>query len=127
MVAIAHEPYDAARQVFSEYHASCAPTGLMMLRDGRYKFIHYTGHGAELYDLDADPDELHDLADDPAFAAVLEDFERDLRALVDPENTDRRAKSDQRARLAELGGMEAIVAAGGITHTPPPGEAGQRM
>ena len=127
MIAIANEPFDSTRQVFSEYHASCAPTGLMMLRDGRFKYIHYTGYGFELYDLEADPDELHDLADDPAFADVRDRFARDLAALVDPDVTDRRAKADQRARLAELGGMDIIVAEGGITHTPPPGEAGQRM
>ena len=127
MIAIANEPYDTTRQVFSEYHASCAPTGLMTLRDGRFKYIHYTGYGVELYDLEADPDELHDLADDPALAAVRDRFARDLAALVDPDDTDRRAKADQRARLAELGGMDTIVVEGGITHTPPPGEAGQRL
>jgi len=127
LIEIAKAPYDDKRQVFSEYHASCAPTGLMMLRQGRFKFIHYTGYGSELYDLAADPDELHDLADDAVFADVVARFERDLHALVDPEETDRRAKADQHARLAELGGIAAIVAEGGVTHTPPPGEEGQRM
>jgi choline-sulfatase len=127
LLEIAGESYDDTRQIFSEYHASCAPTGLMMLRQGRFKYIHYTGHGAELFDLQADLEEMHDLSGDPAHAGVLAQFERDLRALVDPEDTDRRAKADQRRRLAELGGMAAIVAAGGVTHTPPPGEEGQRM
>lgn len=127
MIAIANEPYDPTRLVFSEYHASCAPTGLMMLRDGRFKYIHYTGYDVELYDLEADPDEICDLADDPAFAAIRERFARELAELVDPNATDRRAKADQRSRLAQLGGMDTIIAGGGITHTPPPGEVGQRM
>ncbi len=127
MVQIAGEPYDDTRQVFAEYHASCAPTGLMMLRQGRFKYIHYTGYGAELFDLDADPEELRDLSDDPAYAEVLSGFERDLRKLMNPEETDQRAKADQRKRLEELGGMAAIVAEGGVTHTPPPGEEGQRI
>lgn len=127
LLRIACAPYDAERQVFSEYHASCAPTGLMMLRRGRYKYIHYTGYGSELYDLQADPEEINDLANDPAFKGVLEGFEAELRALVDPEDADRRAKAAQRERLAELGGIEAVVARGGVTHTPPPGEEASRL
>ncbi len=94
----------------------------MMLRKGRFKYIHYTHHGAELYDLVDDPEELHSLARNPEYADILASFERDLRVLVAPEKTDARAKKVQRARLAELGGMDKIVAQGGVTHTPPPGE-----
>lgn len=122
LLRIASEPDDADRQVFSEYHASCAPTGLMMLRKGRYKYIHYTGYGAQLFDLDADPEEIRDLADEAELAEVLADFEAALRAICDPEDVDRRAKRDQRQRLAELGGMDRIVAEGGVPHTPAPGE-----
>lgn len=127
LIEIARQSSDAKRQVFSEYHASCAPTGLMMLRNGRFKYIHYTGYGAELYDLENDPDECRDIADDPAFVKILEGFERDLREIMDPEDTDRRAKFDQRERLAAMGGMKKIIAQGGITHTPPPGEEGKRI
>ena len=127
LLKIATAPYDVGRQVFCEYHASCAPTGLMMLRQARYKYIHYTGHGAELYDLEADPEETCDLAADLTFAGILAGFERDLRAMVDPEAVDLRAKRMQRERLAELGGMDAILAKGGVTHTPPPGEEASRL
>jgi choline-sulfatase len=33
-----------------------------MLRRGRFKYIHYLGFPPELFDLDADPEELSDLA-----------------------------------------------------------------
>ncbi len=122
LLEIAAAPDDPERQVFCEYHASCAPTGLMMLRKGRYKYIHHTGYGAQLFDLAADPEEIDDLAGDPAAAAVLAEFEAALRAICDPQDVDRRAKADQRQRLAELGGMETIVAQGGVPHTPAPGE-----
>ena len=127
LVQTAAKPYDETRAVFAEYHASCAPTGLMMFRQGKFKYIHYTAHGSELFDLEADPDEIHDLADDPAYSDVLSGFEHALRAIVDPEEADRCAKADQRNRLEELGGMDAIVAKGGVTHTPPPGEDVQVM
>lgn len=122
LLEIARAPYDPERAVFCEYHASCAPSGLMMLRKGRFKYIHYTHHGAQLFDLERDPEERNDLAGDPAHAETCAALEAELRALVDPEAVDAAAKRDQRKRLEELGGMDRIVAKGGVTHTPPPGE-----
>ena len=44
-----------------------------MIREGRYKLIYYpVGNCRQLFDLDADPHELVDLAGDPAHAAALE-------------------------------------------------------
>jgi choline-sulfatase len=122
LLRIATEADDADRQVFAEYHASCAPTGLMMLRRGRYKYIHYTGYGDQLFDLEADPEEIEDLAGYATLAPVVKRFQAALRAICDPQEVDRRAKADQRRRLAELGGMDRIVARGGVPHTPAPGE-----
>ncbi|MEZ5739804.1 MAG: hypothetical protein R3E68_10335 [Burkholderiaceae bacterium] len=42
-----------------------------MAFDGRYKFVHCLGFGPMLFDLQQDPDELRDLARDPALAPVL--------------------------------------------------------
>jgi len=122
LLDIANRPHDKERQIFCEYHASCAPTGLMMLRKGPFKYIYYTGYGAELFDLGADPDERHNLAADSDYREILENFERELRKIVDPEKVDAQAKHDQRRRLTELGGMTTIVAQGGVPHTPAPGE-----
>nr|WP_306267976.1 sulfatase-like hydrolase/transferase [Pararhizobium sp. IMCC3301] len=119
---IAAAPYDNTRQVFCEYHGSCAPTGLMMLRKGRYKFVFYTDYGVELFDLEEDPEEISNLASDASHAGIVAEFQSALARLVDPDATDAHAKRDQRKRLAELGGMDAIIAQGGVPHTPAPGE-----
>ena len=48
-------------------------TASRMIRDTRYKLIYYPlGNHFQLFDLDNDPDELHDLAHDPSLAEVRE-------------------------------------------------------
>lgn len=46
-----------------------------MVRDGRYKLNYYYGMPSQLFDLIADPDEQHDLASEPAHAAVRAQLE----------------------------------------------------
>ena len=113
---------DASRAVLSEYHAAGAISGVFMLRQGRYKYLHYTGFAPELYDLEGDPQELVDLAGLPAQAGNLARFERMLREHCVPENVDQQAKRDQALLVEKHGGREAIIARGGGSYTPIPGE-----
>lgn len=118
--ALAREP-DAARTVFGEYHAVFSSGGVYLLRDERYKLVYYVGGPPQLFDLVADPDERRDLAPLPEYAAVLAARERALRAILDPEATDRRAKADQQRRIDAAGGPEAVIAGGvKIPFTPAP-------
>ena len=92
------------------------------LRDARFKLVHYAGEPPQLYDLETDPDELRDLAPDPTMGALLKDREARLRALLDPEAVDARAKADQRAKIAAYGGRDAVVRRGTFDNSPVPGE-----
>ena len=121
LLDIASEPDDPERTVFGEYHAAGAVSGVFMLRRGRWKYIHYAGLPPQLFDLEADPEELDDLGDDPAHADTLAGFERDLRARLDPEAVDARAKAEQRAIVEAHGGREAVIGGGSLGATPPPG------
>lgn len=53
---------------------------MTMLRTDRWKFIHYEGLPPQLFDMQADPQELNDLGQDPQCAAVREDM---LKRLFD--------------------------------------------
>lgn len=119
---IADEPYDAARIVFSEYHAAGGVSAAYMLRRGKYKYIHYTGFEPELFDLEADPEEIKDLASDASAADLLLDFRDALQGICDPEATDLEAKRDQQALIEAHGGAQKILARGGSSYTPIPGE-----
>ena len=83
--AIAAQPYQAERVVFSEYHAAGSNTAGYMLRQGRFKFHYYVRHQPELFDLQDDPQELVNLAAQPAYATVVAQFESQLRNICDPE------------------------------------------
>ncbi len=110
------------RPVISEYHAFGAINSYYMLRHGRFKYVHYVGHPPQLFDLDADPRELNDLAANPAYGDVLREAEARLRAILDPEEIEARSFADQEAKIAANGGAEAILAIPEYSHSPAPGE-----
>ena len=97
--------------------------GVTMLRKGRWKYVHYVRHRPQLFDLEGDPEELVDLAADPAQRATLRELKAKLRRYLDPEEVDARAKRRQAELLARYGGREAALACGDLNYTPAPGQA----
>ena len=123
LLELANDAGRRARVAFSEYHSSMSASASFMLREDRYKLIYYVGMPRQVFDLEADPDERHNLADDPAHAETVARLESALRAICDPEEVDRIARADQLRRIEAVGGAEAIVAGGvKFTHSPPPGQ-----
>jgi choline-sulfatase len=108
------------RVVLSQYHAAGSNTAGFMLRKGRWKYHHYVRFAPELFDLEADPEELVDLASDPAHAEVLRDMQRELQRICDPQAVDALAKQDQRAMIESLGGVEVASTLGATGATPAP-------
>lgn len=117
------QPDLQARTVFSEYHAVGSRNAIYMLRDHQYKYVYYVNDPPQLFDLQADPQECHDLAASPQHQSILQDFEKRLRVLLNPEAVDIRAKSDQRAKIEAFGGEEAVRSRGAFDNSPVPGEA----
>jgi choline-sulfatase len=114
---------EADRAVLSEYHASGSREAAFMLRDGRYKYVRYATYPPQLFDLEADPEELHDIASDPAHALLIARLEVALRERLgdDPAAIDARVKARQAEILAANGGAEAVRARGDLAYSPPPG------
>ncbi len=72
-------PDDWPDDVFAQYHGD--EFGLYsqrMLRTDRFKFVYNAPDVNELYDLEADPHELHNLANHPEYQSVRDDLERRL-------------------------------------------------
>ena len=120
---LANQPDDPERIVFSEYHASASPTGAFMIRKGKYKYIHYVDYKSELFDLEEDPEESTNLADNPKFAGILIQYRKFLFDICDPEKTDRAAKDDQNTLIEKFGGREKALHIGTPGATPAPGQA----
>ena len=107
------------RTVLSQFH-TYGPDAFYMLRDQRHKYVHYVGAPPQLFDLEADPEELTDLGTDTAHERQRAAFEARLRAILDPEAVDRQAKADQ-ARMAEHhGGFAMLRLREKMAFTPPP-------
>lgn len=110
---------DPGRAIGAEYHAAGAASGAFMMRRGQHKYVHYVGFEPELYDLEADPEEMNDLA---KFAnGELKEFDAALREIFDVEAIDAQAHADQEALVEKHGGRDAVLNRGGFLGTPPPG------
>ena len=85
---------DRPDYVFSEYHSNFANTGIAMWRQDPWKYIRYAGYDPQLFNLDDDPEELTNLA--PTHPEVVQRLDARLESLVDFDDADRRAKTDDR-------------------------------
>lgn len=116
----ATQAVQAQRVILSEYHAAGSNTAAFMLRKGRWKYIHYVRHEPELFDLQADPQELLNRATDPVCQSVLREMKAELQRICDPEAMDALAKQDQQALIDRLGGAEVAATLGAAGATPAP-------
>jgi choline-sulfatase len=84
--------------VFGEFEGEGWNHPRAFLRSGRFKYV--CNHTAEerLYDLDADPMEMSDLAGDPAHAGVLAELRGKMMADWDPADIERRVIEAQTRR-----------------------------
>jgi len=84
--------------VLMEYAAEGSEAPLVAIRDGQYKFTHCELDAPQLFDLDADPDELTNLAADPAHAERVAAYMTRVRAKWDMQRYDAEVRESQARR-----------------------------
>ncbi|MBL22669.1 MAG: sulfatase [Rhodospirillaceae bacterium] len=107
---------------FGEVHVQSTRNAAFMLRAGDDKLIYHVDAPNQFFDLASDPQETRDLIDTPHGEARAAALEETLRTMLDPEETDRRCKTDQLAHAERMGGEDQIRNRGTFNYTPVPGD-----
>ncbi|MCX7015874.1 MAG: sulfatase-like hydrolase/transferase, partial [Candidatus Sumerlaeota bacterium] len=85
-------------EAFCEYDGDGVLAPCRMIQRGRYKLSYAYGQKSELFDLEADPDEMHNLIDSPRHAAIRDELLTRLLETWDPAEMDRRIRASQKRR-----------------------------
>ena len=86
-------------EAFSEYLAHGVARPVAMLRQGRYKLVYSSGDSPQLYDLETDPNEFHDLAEDTTYQSILEDLQAQLLSHWNPVDLEQPVRRSQKERM----------------------------
>jgi len=86
------------RAVYAEYLAEATTAPILMIRQGRYKFICSADDPPLLFDLIDDPDERRNLATDPAQANRVAAFQSDVAQKWNSQEVSRNIRRSQRQR-----------------------------
>jgi choline-sulfatase len=88
-----------ARPVISEYHAEGVQAPAAMVRSGAHKLIVSSADPDLLYDLAADPRELHDISGAPESAPIIAALRGELERRLDLADIGERVRASQRERF----------------------------
>ncbi|MCA0908662.1 sulfatase-like hydrolase/transferase [Ruegeria marisrubri] len=113
-----HDP----RPGFAEYHAMGSVNSSFLIRQDNWKLIYHVDMPNQLFDLASDPNEACDLLAGGSTHPKEAELKGLLRRQVNPEALNARSKSDQLARIEELGGLDMVRNAGSIAASPIPGK-----
>ena len=76
---------DSERHILSEYHVEKVKAPCFMARKGQYKYIYIHGYSDQLFDLEADPGEWHNLIGQPMLGEIEESLRDLILARFDPD------------------------------------------
>jgi choline-sulfatase len=90
--------HDAVDEATCEYTAEMASHPMFMIRRGRHKYIHCDSDPTQLYDVEADPLERDNLADDPEHRQLTADFATEVARRWDSTAIREQVLASQRTR-----------------------------
>lgn len=113
---------------FSEFNAHGLPGGMYMIRWEKYKYIFYTDDPPQLFNMEEDPFENHDLVreqgDSPLIKEVLHECNDRLLSICNPFEVTARSKRFQSIMKKKLGLPNKYTIARGGNFVPHPDYSG---
>ena len=100
------DPADDPDEAIAEYCAECASHPCFMIRRGPYKYIHCDVDPPLMFNLEDDPNELTNLAAEPAVADIAKAFGDEVRQRWDSETIRRDVIATQKQRRAVYEAMQ---------------------
>jgi choline-sulfatase len=93
-------------ETFSEYHSQGAHAPCFMIRRGKVKYVYIHGYESQLFDLEADPGEWHNLAGRAEYHEVEESLKARILERFDPDAIDQAVTESVRKRTLVRGAMK---------------------
>ena len=96
---------DDADRAISEYLAEGTSAPMLMIRRGKYKYITCSTDPVQLFDLENDPNEINNLAENVTYAVQMQSFISEAESHWDAEEVRRSVIADQQRRKAVHGAL----------------------
>ena len=110
---------DDVSETTGEYTAEMTSHPIFMIRRDNLKYVHCDTDPPLLHDLDKDPDERINLADDPAHKAVADNFAHEVACRWDSDRIRAQVLASQRDRRAIVAALDATPGVHSWDHEPP--------
>jgi choline-sulfatase len=94
------------RIVFSEMHSEGVYTTCFMVRKGKYKYIYIHGHDEQLFDLERDPKEWDNLANQDDYDTVREELKKCILDRFNPDQIEKQLRDSLQRRQFLKSAME---------------------